>query len=182
MVHGLLLLADGFETTEALATLDVLLRSKRIELTTVSLNEDRIAYSNFKIPVACSVSIGEVEAEPYSFMILPGGKLGVDNLKSNAKVQTLIDKFISLNLPIYAICAAPSILAAKGYYECGDYTCFPGFQGGKGNYTGEEVVKRKGKITARSMAYSIPFGEAILEELFGEEAVLAVRKGTRGLA
>ena len=182
MTRGLLLLADGFETTEALATLDILLRSKRIEMTTVSLNKDKVARSNFNIAVSCMANIDEIEPEPYSFMILPGGKLGVDNLKSNAKVQALIDKFISLNLPIYAICAAPSILAAKGYYEGGDYTCFPGFQGGKGNYTGAEVVKREGKITARSMAYSIPFGEAILEELFGEDAVHAVRKGTQGLA
>ena len=182
MTRGLLLLADGFETTEALTTLDVLLRSKRIEITTVSLNEDCVAHSNFHIAVPCMANISKIEVESYSFMILPGGKLGVDNLKNDSRVNALIDKFISLNLPIYAICAAPSILAAKGYYEGGNYTCFPGFQGGKGNYTGAEIEKRKGNITARSMAFSIPFGEAILEELFGEEAVLAVRKGTQGLA
>ena len=181
MKQGLLFLADGFETTEALATLDVLLRSKQIEVTTISLNEDLTATSNLGVEVICNAHIDTILPRMFDFAILPGGKLGVDNLKGDKRVQALLDELISLSKPIYAICAAPSILAEKGYYAGGDYTCFPGFEGGEGHYTGQEVVARKGKITARSMAYSIPFGEAIVKEQIGAKFVRFIRKGTCGL-
>ena len=89
---------------------------------------------------------------------------------------------IGVNAVIYAICAAPSILGELGYLDGKNYTCFPGFQTGKGHYIDQGAVVDGDLITGHSMGYTLAFAEAIIKKLLGEEAVLAIRPGTMGLS
>ncbi len=181
MKNALILLADGFEETEALATHDILNRTHEIKPFLCSIKEGKTVASSAGLNVIADLSLSEIKEEDYSFLVLPGGKKGVENLKASEEVGNLIRSFLSAGRGVYAICAAPSILAEMGLLEEAKYTCFPGFETGKGAYTGKEVEIDGKWITARSMAYTIPFAEAIIRKELGEEAVMRIRPGTMGL-
>ena len=51
MLHGWLLLADGFEVTEALGTLDLLRRTHQIDVKTVSISDARAVLSSCGVTV-----------------------------------------------------------------------------------------------------------------------------------
>ena len=117
----------------------------------------------------------------YDFIVLPGGKVGVDNLNASAAVRHLIQLFHDEGKVIGAICAAPSILGEMGYLEGKHYTCFPGFQRGNGIYEDKGSVIDGNLVTGHSMAYSIPFAENLVRVLVGESGVQRLKGGAYGI-
>ena len=94
----------------------------------------------------------------------------------------LVKKYLRQGKGVYAICAAPSILGKLHLLNGRNYTCFPGFECEEGHYQGKEgVVIDENLITARSMAFSIPFGEAIAEKEVGKETLESAKPGMYGL-
>ncbi|MCF0117556.1 MAG: DJ-1/PfpI family protein [Bacilli bacterium] len=183
-MRGLLLLADGFEDTEALTTRDVLLRAG-FELVTCSIKDERSVTSSFGLDVMADACAPYVDVNEFDFLILPGGGQGVRNLASSHFVAQTINNFMNTSRYIFAICAAPSLLGRLGFLKDRNFTCFPGFEGGfGGNYKKDEGVVVDGKIiTARSMYYSIEFALAIIDLLKDDADVkLKVEKGIKGLA
>ena len=181
MKKGIILLADGFEQVEALATEDILLRTGEIKPMLVSISASRRVVSSSGLHVYAEATLDEVDPREFDFLVLPGGKRGVENLGASEKVLSLIRDYHEQGKPHYAICAAPSILGNLGYLDGKSYTCFPGFERGNGNWVDAGAVKDGDLITGRSMAYTIEFAENIVEALLGEEALLRTRPGTRGL-
>ena len=181
MKNALILLADGFEETEALTTHDILNRTHEIIPTLCSIKDEQLVISSAGLRVIADASLGQIREGDYSFLVLPGGKKGVENLKASKEVRALIERFLASKRGVYAICAAPSILAEMGHLDQATYTCFPGFECGKGLYSGKEVEIDGPWITARSMGYTIPFAEAIVKKELGEEALKRIRPGTLGL-
>ena len=89
-------LADGFEVSEALTTVNMLRRGG-INVKTVSIYDDRIVTSSNRIPVIADMAFGEFKASttfgaclPSDVMIFPGGMPGSSNLAAFGK---LIDGF-----------------------------------------------------------------------------------------
>lgn len=180
MKKALILLADGFELTEATTVYDVLKRTHQIDVTGCSISSSHeVEASNF-FKVFAEAIINEVKASDYDFLVLPGGKRGVAGLSASESALALIASFHDSGKPIYAICAAPSILGNLGYLDGKNYTCFPGFQVGKGNYLDQGVVIDGALITGHSMAYSLPFAQAIVKAELGEESVNAIHHGLYG--
>ena len=181
-MKALILLAEGFETVEALATYDVLKRSHRIEPTLCSIGSDLPVISSQGIKIQAEAVLGRIDLSEFDMLILPGGKKGVENLKASEDVKNAIWAMHLQDKDVHAICAAPSVLCEMGLMEHARYTCFPGFQSGNGEYTGEGVVNDEGLITGKSMGYTIAFAEEIVRHYYGEEAVNEIRKGTLGLS
>ena len=180
-MRGLMLLADGFEDTEALTTRDVLLRAG-IEVTTASISDSLQVESSFGVEVLADALLKLIfDTTPYDFLVLPGGGRGTKNLENSDLVSIYIDKFVKSNKLVCAICAAPSILGHLGYLSGLRYTCFAGFNEGiDGIFTGNEVEHDHQFITARSMAYSIPFALEIIRTLLGGKNVSQVLIGLQG--
>ena len=180
-MRGLLLLADGFEDTEALTTRDVLIRAG-IEITTASITDRREVQSSFGVFVLADALLKLVfDTTPYDFLVLPGGGRGTRNLGESQLVAMYIEKFVKANKLVCAICAAPSILGKLGYLANEKYTCFAGCNVGfAGDFTGNEVEVSGNFITARSMRYSIPFALTIIEKLLGTAARERVEIGLNG--
>jgi len=178
----LMLLADGFEDTEALTTRDVLMRAG-IEVTTASIADRLEVQSSFGVHVLADALLKLIfDTTPYQAIILPGGGRGTKNLSECPLVPMYLEKFASQNKLLCAICAAPSILGNHGFLVGHKYTCFAGFNEGiDGEFVGSEVEKSGNIITARSMQYSIPFALAIIETLLGKEAKEKVQVGLQGL-
>ena len=78
MKKGLLLLADGFEQTEAIATHDILLRSHGIEVLPVSISSSYEVTSSMGLKILVSKRLEDIkDVSAYDFIVLPGGKVGV---------------------------------------------------------------------------------------------------------
>lgn len=182
MIEGMILLADGFEQTEALQAHDAFRRTGQIHPVLLSIHDRKEVESSSGVKVIADGLLKENKGDRYAFLLLPGGKRGVDNLKASPEVIAMIKEFHDAGKPIYAICAAPSILGELGYLDGKNYTCFPGFQVGKGNYIDTGAVKDGDLITGHSMGYTLVFAEEIIRSLLGEDAVKRIRPGTMGLA
>lgn len=164
-----LMLADGFEITEALTTVDVLRRAK-LQLKTVGVYSKTVK-SSCNIKVEADITPDEVDYSNMDAVILPGGLDGTHNLEKSEFVQTTLDYAVENNKYICAICAAPSILGHKGILDGKNATCYPGFEVNpdKVNYTGEPAVCTDKVITGKGAGCTIQFGLLIAEKLSSKE-------------
>lgn len=181
MIQGIVLVADGVEETELVSLHDVLTRTGKINLHLVSISEQKSIITSMGLKLLLEESIDEIEEKNFDFIALPGGKKGVYNISSSIRALKLIREFAASNKLICAICAAPSILGNLGLLKEKNYTCFPGFESNNGNNINEPVVIDNNLISARSMAYTIPFAEQIVLHYLKEEGLSSIYSGMRGI-
>ena len=167
-MFGLMLLANGFEDSEALTTRDVLIRAK-INIDLVSITKETVVISSHGLKVISDLTIDEIDINKYDFLVLPGGGMGTANLKASKKVADIVLKFHEQNKLIAAICAAPGVLGRLNLLKDKKYTCFANCEDGPGINTKSEVEIDGNIITARSMYFSVPFALAIITKLIGKE-------------
>lgn len=155
-------LADGFEETEALATLDVMRRAK-IEVKTVGVTGDFVTGSH-NITVKSDISIDEICYDCLDGVVLPGGMPGTVNLEKTEKVIDCVKFCYEKEKIVSAICAAPSIFGHLGMLNNRKATCFPGFETElKGaDYTGKHTETDGKVVTAKGAGCAIEFGHAIV--------------------
>ncbi|MBR4725667.1 MAG: DJ-1/PfpI family protein [Lachnospiraceae bacterium] len=177
-----LLLADGFEETEAIATADVLIRAG-VEVVTVGIKPFEMAVTgSHKIPVVANRTFASEDAyDANAFgdadaVILPGGKAGTENLGKCGAVAGMVKAYYDAGKHVCAICAAPTVLAACGIIDGLEVTCYPGFETKLADaiYVNEPVKVTGTVITGRSMGTAIDFGLAIARALVGAETVAKV--------
>ncbi|MDE7099237.1 MAG: DJ-1/PfpI family protein [Ruminococcus sp.] len=158
-------LADGFEETEAITPIDMLRRAEK-KVVTVGVG-DNIVMSSHGIPVVTDTIVQEAPlTDELEMIVLPGGMPGTLNLEKSEYVQKAIDFCMEKNIPIGAICAAPSILGHKGLLKGKKavfYQCF------EAQLEGEEVctsaVETDGNIiTARGAGVAMHFALALVEK------------------
>ncbi|MBP3891335.1 MAG: DJ-1/PfpI family protein [Solobacterium sp.] len=170
-MKSVILLADGFETCEALITVDVLRRAG-IKIDTVSIMGKEQVISSHRIHMEADYAFQEVDMDTYDLIILPGGKLGTKNLEEYEPLAKAIENHLAKDKPLAAICAAPSILGKRGYLKGKKYTCFPSFDGEYGGFYQEELSVVDGNlITARGMGATLEFARNIVKFVLGEEAL-----------
>ncbi len=120
-------LADGFEESEALVTVDVLRRAGYTVLT-AGVGNEYIKGSHgitVKSDVLAETLIPTDELEA---VVLPGGIPGTPNLEKDKTVGEFIDFAAKNKKVLAAICAAPSILGKRGLLKDRVATCYPGFE------------------------------------------------------
>lgn len=169
-------LADGFETVEALTTVDVLRRAG-IEVTTVSVMPILNVTSAQGIIVQSDKMLEDADIESADMLFLPGGG-GYKLLLSNDIVTNAVDSFAKAGKKLAAICAAPSILGRMGLLEGRNATCFPGFEQYmfNANVTGGAVEVADNIITGKGMGVSLEFALKVLEVLTDEKTAEDMRK------
>ena len=180
-MKGLIILVDYFEDVEALCTIDILRRSS-IEVDTVSLDKKNITtQSNNKIEV--QYLLNEVDVNSYDFLILPGGKAVFNTLDKEKRIDDLVDLFYNSNKLICAICAAPRLLAKRGYFKNLKFTIFPGCLDGEvlGKNVDKGVVVEDKLITAKSMYYTTQFALEIINKLQGKQQRKLIEKQIKGI-
>ena len=181
-------LADGFEISEALTTVNMLRRGG-VNVQTVSIYDDRIVTSSNRIPVIADMAFGEFRAST-SFgpclktdvMIFPGGMPGSSNLAAFGKLMDIMQQHYAEGGTLAAICAAPSVvLGLLPGLEGKKMTCYDGFEDAltaKGvEYVKEGVVIDGNIITGRGPGWAVEFGLAILSHVKGQEIADKVKAG-----
>ena len=171
-------LADGFETVEALAPVDVMRRAG-IEVATVSITEEKRVASKQGIPVLADITIDEVNENDAEMLMLPGGLPGADNLFANEKLKKMLLSANEKGKYVAAICAAPYILGQLGILKGKKATCYPGFEDKLigAEATGERIVLDKNVLTGIGMGAAVEFGLEAVSILAGEEAKDKISKG-----
>lgn len=163
-------LADGFEEVEALAPVDILRRCGA-NVVTVGIGGSEITGSH-GITVKTEIDDSQVTTDNMEAVILPGGMPGTLNLEKSPVVRSSINYCAQNDLPICAICAAPSILGHMGLLRGRKTVCFPGFEQ---ELDGAEVLKgvltvTDGKIvTGKGAGAAIEFGLNIAALIMGEK-------------
>lgn len=169
-------LANGFEITEALTTVDILRRGN-LPVKTVAVGvEDKIVTSSHNIPVVADMTVEEITKENLQGVILPGGMPGTTNLGDSQIVLDYVKYCVDNNLVLGAICAAPSVLGKMGVLQGKKATCFPGFEEFLlGATVTQEFAVTDGKIvTGKGMGATIPFALQLLELFTDKETAVKV--------
>ena len=181
-------LADGFEISEALTTVNMLRRGG-VNVKTVSIYDDRIVTSSNRIPVVADMAFGEFRASttfgpclPTDVMIFPGGMPGSSNLAAFPKLMDIMLQHYEAGGTLAAICAAPSVvLGLLPTLEGKKMTCYDGFeetlQAKGAEYVKEGVVVDGNIITGRGPGWAVEFGLAILSLIKGQETADKVTAG-----
>lgn len=166
-----LMLGDGFETIEALATADILTRGG-LEVMLISVMESPDVVSAQNIPVHGDTVLNDITLDGFDMIIVPGGSVGVENLSRSEDLKEALRAFMAEGKLVGSICAGPSILADLGLLEGRQATCYPGWDKDfpDGVRPDELGVYTDGNlITASGPGFSIPFGLACLEAIAGGE-------------
>lgn len=170
-------LANGFEETEALATVDVLRRAK-LEVKLVSIDKE-IVTSSRKVSVISDMLIDDIcDYSDIDAIILPGGMPGTTNLEACEKLKEIVLYCNDNNKVVSAICAAPMILGHLGLLSGKEATCYPGFEKdlqGAILRTENKAVCDGNIITGKGAGASFEFGFAIVSKLLSQEVADEVR-------
>lgn len=192
-------LAEGFEITEALSTVDVIRRGG-IKISTVSVNENRMVCSSNGIHVMTDLLFSEFKKEALGptgdgrmacqneypsngdIMIFPGGMPGSTNLASHEELMGILAGHFAAGGSVAAICAAPSVvLGTLDNLKGRKMTCYDGFEAKlieKGaEYIRTGVVSDGNIITGRGAGWSIDFGLAIVEHIAGPANAAKAKAG-----
>ena len=167
MKKALVVLAPGFEETEAVQPID-LLRRAGIIVHVAGLSGGQVTGSH-GITLVADLLLGEVE-DSYDVLILPGGMPGAQYLADSPTLDILLRTAWESNQLVAAICAAPAVvLGSKGLLAGRKFTCFPGMEGGfkDSQFLAQAVVVDGQLITSRGLGTSGAFGLAIVEALVG---------------
>lgn len=171
-----LFLADGFETVEALAPVDVMRRAG-LEVVTTSIMGRKEVISAQGVTVVADTLFEAADFASADALVLPGGGVGTDNLSAHEPLRSLLKEAATAGKPVAAICAAPMVLGRTGLLEGRRATCYPGCEGDLfgATYTAASVEEDGNIITACGPGASFDFGFAIVERFCGSEVVSTLR-------
>ena len=160
-------LADGFEECEGLLVVD-LLRRAGLKVIMVSIMGRRDVKSSREILIQADCLAENVDYSTAKMVVLPGGRLGTDNLSKNDIVKEQCVAF-ARNKYVAAVCAAPSILAELGLMK--KATVHPDYKDkmAEAEVLEESVVVDGNVVTGKGLGTTIPFALKLVEVIVGKE-------------
>lgn len=172
-----ILLAPGFEETEAIVPCDMLRRAG-VDVRLVGVGGMRIPGSH-GIVVEADLSLADAAETLPELVVLPGGRRGVDSLLASESAMRLVRETWDAGRLAAAICAAPTVLAKLGIVSRSRATCYPGLEAQMGEAVMEpEAVVTDGRLTTgRAAGSSMEFGLRLVAVLCGEAAAKKVADG-----
>ena len=166
---ALVVLAEGFEETEAIAPIDILRRAG-IEVTIAGLGSATITGSH-DITIQADAELGDIKTLP-DVIVFPGGMPGAENLAASDKVKKIIFDMNDKGKLVAAICASPAlVLEPTGILAGKKATCYPGMEKNFSvnvEFSKDPVVQDGNVITSRGVGTAIPFALKIVESLAGK--------------
>ena len=171
-------LAEGFEETEAVATLDVMLRGE-LDVTSVSITGNLLVTGAHGIAVNADTLFEQTDLSSGDMLVLPGGMPGAANLNAHTGLKNALEQYVASGKKIAAICAAPLVFGGLGLLQGKNATAYPGYESTlKGaTFVKSPVVKDGNIITGRGPGFAFQFGLAIVEELQGKVKAGEVAEG-----
>ena len=172
-------LAEGFETIEALAVVDVFRRGG-VHVDTAAIGDKLQVTSSQDVPVIADRLLADCVEDNYDLIVLPGGIPGAHNLQKSELLVALLEKQNKADKLYAAICASPAVvLEHHGLLAGKKATCHPFFVDHLASQDDVEktVVFDKNCVTSKGAGTSVEFGLELLEILMGKEKKKEVAKG-----
>ena len=167
----LILATDGYERSELRVPLDELTR-RGAEVKIASIKSGDIKSWDEKDwgdSVAVDIQVQDVRAEDFDALVLPGGQINPDILRSNADAVEVVRQFVSSGKPVAAICHGPWLLVEADALRGRKATSYASIRTDLRNagaaWKDEAVVVDNGIITSRSPKDLPQFVDKIVEEV-----------------
>lgn len=174
-VSALVCLAPGSEETEAVTTIDILVRAG-IQVTTASVA------SNGALEIVCSRGVRlladarlvDIADEKFDVVVLPGGVKGAECFRDSPLLVATVQQTHNEGRLVAAICAAPAlVLEHHNLFPVGNMTGFPGLKDkiAATKWMDQRVVydRRVNLVTSQGPGTSIDFALKIVFLLLGRE-------------
>jgi protease I len=120
-----------------------------------------------EVPVDALVS--DVRADDYDALVLPGGVMNPDRLRTHDDVLAFVRAFFEQGKPVGAICHGPWTLINAGVIKGRHVTSWPSLRqdllNAGATWTDEEVVAEHGLVTSRKPDDIPAFNRKLVEEI-----------------
>ncbi|WP_312946473.1 DJ-1/PfpI family protein [Superficieibacter sp.] len=165
------LLAPGFEESEAIVTIDIL-RRLNIEVDTLACAESRAVVSYHDIPMVADATLTERADDLYDAIVLPGGPQGSVNLAASQEVVRFITAHDNAGKFICPICsAAARVLGGNGLLKGRRYVCSGDLWQTvrDGEYVDAAVVEDGNLISGKGLGLVFDFALTVAARLLDDE-------------
>lgn len=186
-LHGksvAILATDGFEQSE-LETPKRALEEAGADVDVIAPKAGRIQgfqHHDKGTPVKVDRTLDEVSSKDYDALMLPGGALNPDQLRTDDKALKFVRAFFGEHKPVGAICHAPWTLIDAGVVRGRTLTSWPSIRtdlrNAGANVVDKEVVVDDGLVTSRKPDDLEAFCSKLIEEI-GEGRHAGQRAGTQ---
>jgi protease I len=160
---------DGFEESELTEPVAAL-RNAGARVTILSLEPGQIQGVRHDLDKTMRVkvdrAIGDVGADEFDAVHLPGGTVNADSLRMEPKVQTFLQAMQAAGKPFAVICHAPWELVSAGLVRGRTLTSYPSIQddirNAGGHWVDREVVEDGNWVTSRRPGDLPAFTQAMI--------------------
>jgi 4-methyl-5(b-hydroxyethyl)-thiazole monophosphate biosynthesis len=173
----LVLLADGFEETEFVVPVD-LWRRAGFKVTVASVSGENLVDGLHGLKIQADVALSKLDPTDFDAVFLPGGGVGVRNLKASTAVENAICSLNGDNKWILAICAAPTVLSKAHILVDRKVTCYPGCEVDLvcREFSEDRVVVDGNIITSRGPGTAEEFALKCIATMGGAELAQNIQK------
>ncbi|HVK96984.1 MAG TPA: type 1 glutamine amidotransferase domain-containing protein [Flavisolibacter sp.] len=166
-----ILTEDGFEEVELTSPMNVL-EEAGAEVHVISPRSGKVKawdHDHWSIEIPVDKTVDEANPEDYDMLLLPGGVLNPDSLRTNRKCVAFAQHFLQAAKPLAAICHGPQLLIETGNISGRVMTSYESIKtdlvNAGANWVDKEVVVDNGLVTSRSPEDLEAFNKKVLEEL-----------------
>lgn len=166
-----LLVANGFEQVE-LTDPKQALEAAGAQTVIVSPQKGTVKgwnHTDWGDEFEVDVSIDEANASQYDGLVLPGGVMNPDHLRTNQKAVRFVRDFFEAHKPVAAICHGPWTLIEAGVVDGRKMTSYHSIQTDLKNagadWVDQEVVVDHGLVTSRNPDDLPAFNRKMVEEI-----------------
>lgn len=138
----------------------------------VSLTSENIkswADGNWGADYPVDYTLDQVSVDDYDALVLPGGVINPDKLRTDEKALAFVKSFFEQSKPVAAICHGPWTLINAGVVNGREVTSYASIRKDLENagaiWTDEEVVVDMGLVTSRSPKDLPAFNKKMVEEI-----------------
>lgn len=124
---------------------------------------------HWSIELPVDVALADANPEDYDMLLIPGGVINPDKMRTNKDCVQFAQHFIEQGKPLASICHGPQLLIETGMISTRKLTSYPSIKTDLINagalWEDKEVVVDNGLITSRSPKDLEAFNKKVIEEL-----------------
>jgi protease I len=166
-----ILVEDGFEQVEMTSPKEAL-EAAGAKTYIISPKADKVKgweHTKWGQEFPVDVVIEQANATNYDALLLPGGVMNPDKLRTNKKAVQFVRSFFDQAKPVAAICHGPWMLVEADVAEGRMVTSYPSIQtdlkNAGANWVDQEVVVDRGLVTSRKPDDLPAFNRKVIEEI-----------------